>query len=333
TANFRTVQGALGSLAGITPAPAPLAFTINVAAGTYNELVHYTGPGLTQTVNIVGPPGNDHGNNCVIQYINGNGMNGSTATRASVYFSGTNVVLQNLTFKNNAVRAQQQQAEALYFASGAGSTLAANNSSFVSNQDTIQTSGRAWFYKCNVAGNVDFMWGTSDAALFENCNMHVVLDVAAGQGTNYSLFVSRTGTTIAAGGSGTVGKGYVMLGGTVNVDPNVTAYFARDAGGTGFYDQVALINVVFSSLGNGVLGAGLWNPGTPPLSLDPGFVGWKAAGCTGLGADTITPLGGTSATINSQLTEYDTRDHILNRIVTVTAGAAVGYQDVTTPWN
>ncbi len=51
-ANFRTVQGALGALSGIA---ATTNFTINIAAGTYNELVHYTGPGLTQTININGP--------------------------------------------------------------------------------------------------------------------------------------------------------------------------------------------------------------------------------------------------------------------------------------
>ncbi len=329
-ANFRTVQGALNALAtGLPVGTTPI--TINVAAGTYNELIHYVGPGLAQTINIIGPAGNNQGANCVIQYINGNTSNPSTQGRALAYFTGTNVVLQNLTLRNNAVRALLAQAEALYFASGTVNgvvgTLAVNNSSFFSNQDTIQTSGRSWFYNCHVEGNVDFLWGTGDAALFESCSLRSVYDLASGT-ANDSLFVARTGTT----GAPTVGKGYVLLNSTVSVDANVNATFGRDAGIGAFYDQVALINVVFS--GAGVLAPGLWNIGTPPLSLgDPSFVGWKAAGCTGLMADTIVTAAGTSATINSQATEYATRDQILNRVVTITAGAPTGFQAVTTPWD
>lgn len=341
TANFRTVQGALGALSGIA---ATTTFTINVAAGTYNELVHYTGPGLTQTININGPTGNNQGDTCVIQYTNGNGMNGTTQTRASVYFAGTNLVLQNVKLVNKAVRATLAQSEALYFASGtvAGvtGTLAVNNSSFISNQDTIQTAGRSWFYNSHVEGNVDFIWGTGDAALFENCTLRVIND----GGASYSIFVARTGTTIGATASGTVGKGYVLWNSTVTLDAGTTVFFGRDAGTGAFYDQVALINVMFSSAANGavaagVLGAGLWNVTTPPLLLGtpgtPSIIGWKAAGCTGLMADTITTAANTSATIDSQATEYDTRDHILNRVVTVTAGAAAGYQPAPTTagWN
>ena len=76
-----------------------------------------------------------------------NNLNGTTQTRASVYFAGTNLVLQNVKLVNKAVRAQLAQSEALFFASGtvAGvtGTLAVNNSSFISNQDTIQTAGRS----------------------------------------------------------------------------------------------------------------------------------------------------------------------------------------------
>jgi hypothetical protein len=333
TANFRTVQGALNALAAGLPGQTNV--TITVAAGTYNELVHYTGPGLTQTINIIGPTtSNVQGASCVIQYTNGNNLNGSTQGRASVYFAGTNVVLQNITLRNNAVRAQLAQAEALYFASGAGGTLAANNSSFYSNQDTIQTSGRSWFYNCHVEGNVDFIWGTGDAALFENCSLRVVNDIAGGAAASYSLFVARTGTT----GAATIGKGYVLLGSTVSVDANVTAFFGRDAGTGSFYDQVALIGVTFSGTvgmaGTGVLGAGLWNITTAPLSLgNSSFVGWKAAGCTGLMADTIATAAGTSATIDSQATEYDTRDHILNRVVTVAANVPTGFTAAATTWD
>ncbi|HTB61372.1 MAG TPA: pectinesterase family protein [Polyangia bacterium] len=329
TADFRTLQGALAGLAAVLPTATNV--TINVAAGTYNELVHYAGPGATQTITIVGPAGNNRGDNCIVQYSNGNMINGSTATRASAYFSGTNLVLQNITLKNTGVRSVVSQAESLYFASGSGFTLAAFNSSFSSNQDTIQTSGRSWFYDCYVEGNVDFIWGTGDAALFENCSLRFINDLGGGA-ASYGLFVARTGATIAAGANGTVPKGYVLLNSTVSVDANVTATFGRDAGTGAFYDQAALINVVFG--GAGMIGAGIWNVTTAPLSLgDSSYVGWKSAGCSGLNLATLTTDPKTSATIASQATEYDTRDHILNRVVTVTAGVPSGFQAAASTWD
>jgi pectin methylesterase-like acyl-CoA thioesterase len=190
------------------------------------------------------------------------------------------------------------QAEALDFAGGAAFTLAAFNSSFLSNQDTIQTSGRNWFYNCYVEGNVDFIWGSADAALFENCSLRFVNDLG-GAAATYSLFVARTGTTIAAGANGAVGKGYVLLNSTVSVDANVTAFFGRDAGSGTFYDQAALINVAFA----------------------------------GLNLATAVTAANTAATIASQATEYDSRDHILNRVVAVTAGVPSGFQAAATSWD
>jgi pectin methylesterase-like acyl-CoA thioesterase len=325
SANFRTIQGALSAVAALTGT-----VTINVAVGTYDELVHYTGPGVAQTVNVVGPAGNDRGDSCVVQFANGNSLNGSTQTRPSFYFAGANLVLENITLQNTGVRSVVSQAESLYFASGAGYTVAADNSSFYSNQDTIQTSGRAWLFDCYIQGNVDFVWGTADAALIENSNLRFVNDV--GGAASYGLFVARTGTTIAAGANGTVSKGFVLLNSAVSVDANVTAYFGRDAGVGAFYDQAALIDVIFS--GAGAIGAGLWNVTTPPLSLgDSSYVGWKSAACTGLNLSTLTSATQSSATIAGQNTEYDTRDQILNRVVTVTAGVPSGYQAATANWD
>jgi hypothetical protein len=329
-ADFRTLQGALSAVQSGFADTADV--RINVAAGTYRELLRFVGSAnAAQTIRISGPSGNAQGDDCVVQWANGNGMNGSTQTRAAFYFSGANLVLENISFKNTAARATVGQAEALYFAGGANGThLAAYNSSFYSNQDTLQTSGRNWFYKCHIEGNVDFIWGTADAALFESCDMRFVNDV--GGAASYSLVVARTGATIAAGASGTVGKGYVLLKSTVNVDPNVTAYFGRDAGTGAYYDQVALVNVAFT--GQGSVGAGLWNTATPPLSMgDASYVGWKSTGISGLNTASLATASGTSTTIADGAYEYDTRDHILNRVVTVTGGAPSGYENVATPWD
>jgi hypothetical protein len=66
---------------------------------------------------------------------------------------------------------------------------------------------------------------------------------------------------------------------------------------------------------------------------DSSYVGWKSAGVTGLNVSTLTTDSHTSATIASQATEYDTRDHILNRVVTVTSGAPSGFQAAATTWD
>jgi hypothetical protein len=236
-------------------------------------------------------------------------------------------VLENIAFRNTALRSAVSQAETLYFAGGA--TLAAFNSAFYSNQDTIQTSGRNWFYKCRIEGNVDFVWGTADASLFEDCDLRFVSE---GTAASYSLLVARTGTTIASGANGTVGKGYVLFNSRVSVDANVTAYFGRNAGTGAYYDQGALVNVTFS--GGGTIGAGLWNTATvPTILVDPSYVGWKSAGCSGLNLASLSTATGTSPTIAEQSTEYDNRDHMLNRVVTVTAGTPAGYQAAATTWD
>jgi hypothetical protein len=326
TADFRTVGGALMALAA-SPVAGASAVTVNVAAGTYVELVNYRAvtPNPALTITLSGPAGNSRGNNTVIQYTNGGNLN-SQPGRASFYFSGANLVLQNLTLKNTGVRAAVAQAEALYFASGAGYTLAAGNCSFSSFQDTIQTSGRSWFYNTYIEGNTDFIWGTADASLFENSSLRVINDVA---GTTYSIFVARTGLT----GAATVGKGYVLFNSTVSVDSGISAAYGRDAGQGSFYDQVALVNNTFT--GAGTLATGLWVTTTAPLKLgDASYVGWKAAGNTGLGADTASNATGTSSSITSQASEYDTRDHILNRVVTVSGGTTpTGFQAAATAWD
>jgi hypothetical protein len=329
SADFRSLQAALDMIAG--SATPPTEATIHVAAGTYHELLRYAGKGASaaQTVTISGPAGNDHGDTCVFQFANGNNVNGSTQTRATFYFNGANLVLENLAFKNTAVRAEYGQAETLYFASGPAFTVAAYNSAFYSNQDTLQTTGRNWFYKCRIEGNVDFIWGTAQAALFEDCSMRFINDLG-GNAASYSLVVARTGSPVT--GDGTVGKGYVVLDSTVSVDANVTASFGRDAGTGAWYDQVALVGVTFT--GEGSIGAGLWNISTPPLSLgDASYVGWKSAACSGLNLDGLTTAAGTSSTIADEEREYDSRDHILNRVVTVAGGQPTGYEAASTSWD
>jgi hypothetical protein len=110
----------------------------------------------------------------------------------------------------------------------------------------------------------------------------------------------------------------------------MNVYFGRDAGAASFYDQVALINVAFS--GGGSILDGLWSTGTYQPIGDGSSVGWKSSNVTGLNFATasLSPLANTSTVPAGLASEFDTRDHILNRVVTVTAGAPVGFQAATT---
>jgi hypothetical protein len=325
SANFRTLGGALMWLAAHPPSGN--AVKISVAKGTYVELPHYrpSAGNKNLTVTISGPAGNTRGDTAVIQYANGEKLNVGGATRAAFYFTGAHLVLENLTFKNTAVRAQLAQAEALYFASGAGYRLAANNCTFSSHQDTIQTTGQAWIFGSNIEGNTDFIWGYGDVTLVEKCSLRVINDSA---GATYSIFVSRTGSTAASA----VGKGYVLKDSTVAVDAGISAAYGRDPGGTGFYDQVALVNNTFT--GSGKLASGLWVTTTAPSRLgDSTYVGWKAWRNTGLGAESAATASGTAASIASVGSEYDTRDHILNRVITISGGAPSGFAAASTTWD
>lgn len=326
-ADFRTIQGALDYLD--TGLAAVTDVVINVAAGTYRELIYYKG---TKNLTIAGPAGNAKGDSCLIVYKNSSQMNGSTHTRASTYFSGCNVVLKNLTIKNAWVRAGgDNQAESIYFANAAATatsaakTLAAYNCSFVSNQDTIQTSGLNWFYDCYIEGNTDYIWGTADAALFENCSLRCVEDGNSSH-TAY-LLVARTGTANAP----TIGKGYVILNSTVTIDAGLTAYYGRNAGSGTYYDQAALVNVAFS--GAGTLAASRWLGSTAPTKLgDSSYVGWKDYNVTGSNLAAEARYASSSAVIADMSAEYDSRGHILNRVITA-SGTAYGYADAANAWD
>lgn len=326
TPTFRTLSGAFNYLAGLTTLPGT-AITINVTAGTYYDMPYYipTVTGTGYTITVAGPSTNvvsssmitasalsttpSYANStCTIQYTNGNSINASTKTRAVMYFKGANLVLQNIAIVNTGVRSSVAQAEALYFGAGTGYTLAAGNCWFKSYQDTLQTSGRNWFYNCSIEGNVDFIWGIADAALFQNDYLHVIYD----GGSSYNLVVARTATAAAT----TVGKGYVIADCAINTDASDVVYYGRDAGyGTGDpWDQVALINNYF--YGSGTLGSGLWTITTTPLHVGDGSaIGWKAAGNTGLTASTATTATGTASYIDSQTTQWADRDLVLNDVI------------------
>ncbi|MDR2095117.1 MAG: hypothetical protein LBP76_06315, partial [Treponema sp.] len=314
-ADFRTVYGALKAIA-----PNHGDYTINVAPGIYRELVHYSG---SANVTINGTGGAEYGRDVVIQYTNRNDLNGGTHTRASFYFSGGNLVLKNLTLKNTAERGERymtgvtpssnSQAETVFFANGTGRTFAAYNCSFISHQDTIQTTGRNWLYKCYIEGDTDYIWGTADACLIEDCELVSVNDPKK-SAKEAVLLVARTGSTSAR----TAAKGYVIFNSRVKTEDGMTTYLGRNPGAGAYYDQCAVVNTVFTGEGSGKIGAGIWR-GTVYTFLEGAaeHVGWKVYGNTvdGVPQDPGGRLANTSVIAEEVYEqEYNGRNTILNRV-------------------
>lgn len=365
TADYFSVYGAMFAAA----AKSSGTYEIDIAAGTYYELVNVKSKGADIILKGTGTA--DKGSDVVIEYVNNvylasslekidsSYSYSSMAQRVSFYFAGGDLTLENLKIENLTARKtvysangvyydtslkvseSNSQAEALMFNSGSGHTLNAYNSSFKSLQDTLYTTGKVWFYNCYVAGDVDFIWGTSDAALFEKCSIEC-LNTSA---TSSYLFETRVGSTSGT----TVGKGYVLFNSTVTVDSGVTAYYGRRAtakSSTSYYDQVAIVDTTFS--GAGSLAAARWYIGNEPEEITDSTyykygshvdVGWKEYNVTNSTATSSTTSTSAYGTIGSTeySNEYSGRHAILNRFFTKgdgsTANSGSYAKDTTTNWD
>lgn len=163
--NYTTVQAAINSLGSYSTS----AKTIYVKNGIYNEVV--TIPYGVSNLKIKG-----ESKNTVIQYdnyngkSNGNGGTLGTGGSAAFFLFGSSVTLENLTIKNSFVEKgnNNEQAVALYVT---GTKDAVNNCNIIGNQDTLLCDGGTqYFYNCLIAGDVDFIFGQSQA-YFEKCEI------------------------------------------------------------------------------------------------------------------------------------------------------------------
>ncbi len=169
------------------------------------------------------------------------------------------LTLQNFTLLNPHERSNSwdNQAETIYFntsTTAAAARLVARQMAFYSQQDTLQLKGYNWFYQSLVAGNVDFIWGSVMASLFEECEIRSVVDTA-GSSAGYVL-QSR-----AIAGD----KGFVFLNSRLTADPALLAtggqaYLARSGGTTAttYTDNIAFVN---TRMGPHILPVG-WCVGT-----------------------------------------------------------------------
>ncbi|MCM1470023.1 MAG: Ig-like domain-containing protein, partial [Bacteroides sp.] len=314
SADFKTVGGALRAIGSATGD-----YTITVADGTYYELINVKiNANVTikgsDTTSVLTSSGNT--NKTVITYVNHNDWNGGTAIRPSFYFGGNgSLTLENVTIQNGTKRgvnttAQEAQAEAIYFQSTGN--LAAYNCAFKSYQDTVQVGnkgGKAWFYKCYIEGDVDYLWGTADVALFEECMLKTLNDSARTTKTS-DLMVARTYLE-----SGKIGKGFVLLNSTLDIESGMTQTFGRCAGSdNNYYDQCAAVNVTVS--GSGTMDGAFWKASNyTPLAGHETHVGWKDYKINN-GSTTPTKRCDQTSEIAEDLysKEYNGRRTILNRV-------------------
>ncbi len=239
-ADFATVQGALDWMMEHKTEDEKV--TVNVRDGIYHELLYLSGK---NNVDIVG----QSRDGTIVQGINYDGLNGGTTARPLFLVEQVDMLtLDSLTIRNLHVRSGAgDQAETLYFNSD--KRLVVINSAFYSEQDTLNLRGYAWFYKSLVVGNVDFIWGSSVAALFERVEIRTVGD------SKSALSTSRGGYVLQARVQHASDPGYIFLhcklthgAGPkgVTVEPGTT-YLARSSGRKSYFDNIAFIYTAMDS--------------------------------------------------------------------------------------
>lgn len=288
-------------------------WTINVPEGSYHEILGYYQAENPVNLTIVGADAT-YGSSSKVFWNNSQALGNSQRTRQSFIWEGGNLTIKNMTFKNTANRKEfgskdlNIQAETLYFDCKAD--LVVYNSSFSSYQDTLllgNNGGRAWFYKCLVEGDVDFIWGYTDVALFENCK---IVCLADGIKNDAKIFASR------APAGDTAGKGFVLMNSGVVIQDGCSAAYGRSSGAD---TQAAVFNNIFITEGKGALSTALWGGASDTRVYEPNgemAVGYKDRNniLNGSLVDTSNRLKNT-ADLSDRLynREYNGRWTILNR--------------------
>lgn len=316
---FITVQGALSYLMSNSKTGD---WTVKIDAGTYYERIFYSG---NANLILSGQGSAEYGTDVEIQWCNQDGGDSTTLWNTGArgrnvfFFHGGDLILENLSIINTATRKSNEygeydssvtsdnangnnQAEALMFDSTGN--CAAYNCNFTSKQDTIYLSpsgGKAWFYGCKIAGDVDFIWGLSDVALFERCNIISAYDSDKSSNHKTYIVASRLAT-----GSAPYGKGFVLYNSTVTTESGQTTYLARSPwGSSGNISQVAIIDTAVT----GGLESNPWE-GNHVAGDDETVLGWKYYNVT---SDGSAISSGNAISASQYAAEFAGRNNIINR--------------------
>lgn len=304
---FDTVSAALKAAKGGSK--------ITLPKGVYEECLYYSGSG---DITISGDTDSQYGSDVVIRFANNGGLlknkssdNKAIKNRCLFEVEGSvNLTLENLTLENSAQRGRDgtkdTQAEALGWDSTGN--IAAYNCSFKSHQDTMRTIGKAWFYRCYIEGDVDFIWmeRTGKVALYEECEIKSVFDENA---SNHNAYVCAPRMEMLP----TATKGIVILNSKISSAEGNKTYLARTPWKEGYYNQVAYIGCSFEGIDDDV-----WYK--EPIAVKKAertTVGWKMdkASAENLGLS----LEGRNDIVSDEVVskEYNGRKAILNRTISV----------------
>ncbi|WP_111978702.1 pectinesterase family protein [Algibacillus agarilyticus] len=285
TADFRTLQAAMAY--AMTDKNAST--TISIRDGVYNEILYLRDK---NNLTIQG----ESRDGTVVQYNNYEGLNGGSSGRpVFLVESADMLVLNNFTLKNTHERSGSgDQAETIYFNSP-GKRLIANNMNFVSEQDTLQLKGYTWFYNSLVAGNVDFIWGYPEAALFENTEIRTVGRSEKAPADSEGGYILQA--RVQEGDKDNAGFVFLNSEFTSGAGPkgngvlDNSTYIARSGGSTSYYDNVLLIN---NKLGSHIINEG-WatQSNTDQKQPDPNpspatnTMGWREFGSMNANGDAL----------------------------------------------
>ena len=348
-ADFRSVQGALNWIManGCTAtacANAADAKTITIKNGTYNEMLFIrnvnnltiTGESragvLVQYDNYESYNPGTGGSKTAVQTALTNELGASRRAvgggRAVLLVEGADMLkLSNFTLKNSHVKQTiyNNQAETIYYNTSTlnGSRWLATNMNFISAQDTIQTKGWAWIYQSYIAGDVDFIWGSPFAVLFEESELHTVFDPTQAAATYSGGYLFQARDTYGY-------PGFVVLNSSLTADANVPAgstFLARSGGNTvekgycttmltsgslanaNYYcDNIAYIN---NKVGPHIASAGWYTAPLPNPLVPSDSTGWRESGSTDLNGKPLDVSGRTPyALTNGDLSAVNTRTKV-----------------------
>lgn len=343
-ADFRSVQGALNWIMEHCAAGAAATFNCNTSAtakqirirnGVYEELLflrgvdHLTLTGESRLGTRIQYDNFENYNpgtgGSAVAPLDTNSDEGTGTRRrlgggrpVLLIEGGDLVKLTRFTLQNTHVRAANinNQAETLYFNSSvpSGSRFMATDMSFLSTQDTIQTKGWAWFYRSLIQGDVDFIWGSPFAALFEQSEIRTGVNATNPANGGY-VMQSRAFYGY---------PGFIVLDSKLTRQdgvPDNSTYLARSAGvGTNgfcsslytsgpvtnpnlFCDNVAYIR---TRMGPHIRAEG-WLSTPPPNQLPTGISGWRESFSRNLRGRPLD-LSGRDTTIASYSVDLSTLD-------------------------
>ena len=245
--------------------------------GAFRERIFYNLPNP-----LVIESENADAEKCVLSGENCEAFHKDTENRAIITFGNecTKVTLLNFTVENLHIKTNDDaslgnQAEAICFDCKKG-FLYCENMIFKSRQDTIHVKGFSHFKNCRILGDVDFIWGYCDTAIFDNCKIHTIED---NRGSDRPAYVLQSR---ALNGR----PGFVFINCAFTADnrgENAKIYIGRSQG-TGKkdsvdrWDSIALISCTISDLYD----SALWTDEDGSRAVYPemgsALVGWREYG-------------------------------------------------------